>query len=135
MICHLKDPFFQQPIKDICQRVKEVNKQRTLSTPRILMHTDAAQAIGKIRVNCQELGVDYITIVGHKVSNKRCCYIIYLLDKPIRDYYSVDDAFQFYGPRIGALFVNDPGTKNPVYPLLFGGGQERNFRPGYNFYV
>lgn len=90
------------PIKDICQRVKEVNKQRSLSTPRILLHTDAAQAIGKMRVNCQELGVDYITIVGHK----------------------------FYGPRIGALFVNDPGTKTPVYPLLFGGGQERNFRPG-----
>ncbi|XP_056606213.1 selenocysteine lyase isoform X2 [Triplophysa dalaica] len=90
------------PIKDICQRVKEINKQRAVSTPTIFLHTDAAQAIGKIRVNAQDLGVDYITIVGHK----------------------------FYGPRIGALFVNDPGTKTPVYPLLFGGGQERNFRPG-----
>ncbi|XP_026119762.1 selenocysteine lyase [Carassius auratus] len=90
------------PIKDICQRVREVNKQRAASAPRILLHTDAAQAIGKIRVDAHELGVDYITIVGHK----------------------------FYGPRIGALFVNDPGTKTPVYPLFFGGGQERNFRPG-----
>ncbi|XP_048055643.1 selenocysteine lyase [Megalobrama amblycephala] len=90
------------PIKDICQRVKDVNKQRAASAPRILLHTDAAQAIGKIRVDAHELGVDYITIVGHK----------------------------FYGPRIGALFVNDPGTTTPVYPLLFGGGQERNFRPG-----
>ncbi|KAA0713119.1 Selenocysteine lyase [Triplophysa tibetana] len=90
------------PIKDICLRVKEINKQRSLSTPSILLHTDAAQAIGKIRVNAQDLGVDYITIVGHK----------------------------FYGPRIGALFVNDPGTQTPVYPMLFGGAQERNFRPG-----
>lgn len=90
------------PIKDICQRVKDVNKQRATSAPRILLHTDAAQAIGKIRVDAHELGVDYITIVGHK----------------------------FYGPRIGALFVNDPETTTPVYPLLFGGGQERNFRPG-----
>ncbi|KAI2663534.1 Selenocysteine lyase [Labeo rohita] len=90
------------PIKDICQRVREVNKQRSASAPRILLHTDAAQAIGKIRVDARELGVDYITIVGHK----------------------------FYGPRIGALFANDPGTTTPVYPLFFGGGQERNFRPG-----
>ncbi|XP_067315703.1 selenocysteine lyase [Pseudorasbora parva] len=90
------------PIKDICQMVKDVNKQRAASAPRILLHTDAAQAIGKIRVDAHDLGVDYITIVGHK----------------------------FYGPRIGALFVNDPGTTTPVYPLFFGGGQERNFRPG-----
>ncbi|XP_065097134.1 selenocysteine lyase isoform X2 [Paramisgurnus dabryanus] len=56
------------PIKDICQRVKEVNKQRSLSAPRILLHSDAAQAIGKIRVNAHELGVDYLTIVGHKAA-------------------------------------------------------------------
>jgi cysteine sulfinate desulfinase/cysteine desulfurase-like protein len=31
------------------------------------MHTDAAQAIGKIQVDVEELGVDYLTIVGHKV--------------------------------------------------------------------
>lgn len=31
------------------------------------MHTDAAQMIGKGRVDVQELGVDYLTIVGHKV--------------------------------------------------------------------
>lgn len=58
---------FQQPIKDICQRVREVNKQRAASAPKILLHTDAAQAIGKIRVDAHELGVNYITIVGQKV--------------------------------------------------------------------
>ena len=41
--------------------------------PKILVHSDAAQAIGKIPVDVQSLGLDYLTIVGHK----------------------------FYGPRIG----------------------------------
>jgi selenocysteine lyase len=34
---------------------------------KILLHTDAAQAIGKITVDVKELGVDYLTVVGHKV--------------------------------------------------------------------
>ncbi|XP_071373720.1 selenocysteine lyase [Centroberyx affinis] len=88
------------PVQEICQRIKSLNKQD--QQPRILLHTDAAQALGKIRVDACDLGVDYLTIVGHK----------------------------FYAPRIGALYVNGPGTKTPLYPMLFGGGQERNFRPG-----
>ncbi|MBN3295578.1 SCLY lyase, partial [Amia calva] len=88
------------PVKEICCRVRELNQQRP--APRILMHSDAAQAIGKLRVDCQELGVDYLTIVGHK----------------------------FYAPRIGALYVRGPGTTSPIFPMFFGGGQERNFRPG-----
>jgi len=35
--------------------------------PPVLLHTDAAQAIGKIPVNVDMLGVDYMTLVGHKV--------------------------------------------------------------------
>jgi selenocysteine lyase len=35
---------------------------------KILLHSDAAQAIGKITVDAKELGVDYLTIVGHKVT-------------------------------------------------------------------
>uniref|UniRef100_A0AAQ4R2J0 Selenocysteine lyase n=1 Tax=Gasterosteus aculeatus aculeatus TaxID=481459 RepID=A0AAQ4R2J0_GASAC len=88
------------PVQEICQRVKSLNKRP--ERLRILLHTDAAQALGKIRVDACELGVDYLTIVGHK----------------------------FYAPRIGALFVNGPGRRTPLYPMLFGGGQERNFRPG-----
>ncbi|KAL2090419.1 hypothetical protein ACEWY4_015107 [Coilia grayii] len=88
------------PIKEICQRVRAVNKQRP--QPRILLHSDAAQAIGKIRVDARDMGVDYLTVVGHK----------------------------FYGPRAGALYVNGPGVASPLHPMLFGGGQERNFRPG-----
>lgn len=47
--------------------------------------------------------MDYLTIVGHK----------------------------FYGPRIGALYVKDLTTGGtPYHPLLYGGGQERGYRPG-----
>ena len=49
-----------QPIDEIFQRVK--NKW-----PHILLHTDAAQALGKIPVNVNKLHADYLTIVGHKV--------------------------------------------------------------------
>ncbi|CAG5861805.1 unnamed protein product [Menidia menidia] len=88
------------PVQEICQRIKSLNKQR--ERLKILTHTDAAQALGKIPVDVQELGVDYLTIVGHK----------------------------FYAPRVGALYANGPGKRTPIYPLLFGGGQERDFRAG-----
>lgn len=65
----------------------------------VYVHTDAAQAIGKIDVDVQELDVDYLTIVGHK----------------------------FYGPRIGALYFR---KSCPLFPMLYGGGQENSYRPG-----
>ncbi|XP_053164426.1 selenocysteine lyase isoform X2 [Hemicordylus capensis] len=91
------------PISELSQQIQALNRKRMASgLPRILVHTDAAQMIGKGRVDVQELGVDYLTIVGHK----------------------------FYAPRIGALYVRGPGITTPLHPMLFGGGQERNFRPG-----
>lgn len=66
----------------------------------IFVHTDAAQALGKIPVDVQDLGVDLLTIAGHKM----------------------------YAPKgIGVLYVRK-GT--PLVPLLFGGGQERGLRSG-----
>ncbi|XP_032554138.1 selenocysteine lyase isoform X1 [Chiroxiphia lanceolata] len=91
------------PVAELSQRIRALNQRRAgQGLPRVLLHTDAAQMIGKGRVDVQELGVDYLTIVGHK----------------------------FYGPRIGALYVRGPGSTAPLHPLLFGGGQERSFRPG-----
>uniref|UniRef100_A0A8C6S014 Selenocysteine lyase n=1 Tax=Nannospalax galili TaxID=1026970 RepID=A0A8C6S014_NANGA len=91
------------PVPEISQRIKALNQRRAASgLPRVFMHTDAAQALGKRRVDVEDLGVDFLTIVGHK----------------------------FYGPRIGALYVRGVGKLTPLYPMLFGGGQERNFRPG-----
>jgi len=59
-----------------------------------LMHTDAAQAFGKIPVDVDAFGVDLLSISGHKI----------------------------YGPQgIGALYVR-AGTR--LAPLLHGGGQE-----------
>jgi cysteine desulfurase len=67
------------------------------------VHTDAVQAVGKVPVNVEDLGVDYLTMSAHKI----------------------------YGPKgIGALFVK-PGA--PLFPLIHGGHQEDGLRAGtYN---
>ena len=66
----------------------------------ILVHTDAAQSAGKIEVDVRALGVDMLTLAGHK----------------------------FYAPKgVGALYVR-AGT--PVGNILFGADQERGLRPG-----
>lgn len=64
--------MFLQPIEDISKTIRSQNKSRlTQKLPRILIHTDAAQAIGKIKVEVDELGVDYLTVVGHKFCGPR----------------------------------------------------------------
>lgn len=66
----------------------------------VLLHTDAAQTVGKIRVKVDELNVDLLTIAGHKL----------------------------YAPKgIGALFVRQQVDLEPV---LHGAGHERGLRPG-----
>jgi cysteine desulfurase len=65
-----------------------------------LIHVDAAQAVGKIAVNVDELGCDLLTLAGHK----------------------------FYAPKgVGALYVR-AGT--PLAPIQYGAGHERGLRPG-----
>ena len=66
----------------------------------IITHTDAAQAIGKIHVNVDTLGVDLLSIAGHKC----------------------------YAPKgIGALYVR---TGTLLQPVLLGAEQEAGLRPG-----
>lgn len=69
-----------------------------------LFMTDATQAYGKIRLDVDELGVDILTISGHKI----------------------------YGPKgVGALYVR--ARKKflcPIEPMMYGGGQEYGFRSG-----
>ncbi len=66
----------------------------------VLLHTDAAQSVGKIRTKVDELGVDMLTIAGHKV----------------------------YSPKgIGALYVRRGVALEPV---LHGAGHESGLRAG-----
>ena len=65
-----------------------------------VVHTDAAQAVGKMRTRVDELGVDLLSVAGHKL----------------------------YAPKgVGALYVRR-GTS--LAPLVRGAGHERGLRPG-----
>lgn len=65
-----------------------------------LFHTDTAQAVGKIPVRFGDLGVDFMSVSGHKL----------------------------YGPKgIGCVLVKQGAS---ISPLLHGGGQERGVRAG-----
>lgn len=80
-----------QPI----ERIAEVCKAKD-----ILLHCDSAQAIGKVDCNVDRLGVDLLSLSGHK----------------------------FYAPKgVGALYLRQ-GV--PIEPILFGEGAEAGLRPG-----
>lgn len=65
-----------------------------------LFHTDAVQAVGKLPVSVQELGVDYLSLSAHKI----------------------------YGPKgVGALYHK---KHSPLEPLIRGGHQEGGLRAG-----
>ncbi|CAI4226564.1 unnamed protein product [Auanema sp. JU1783] len=88
-----------QPIRGISDILK---KNEAKLGGACFFHTDASQAIGKMKVDLVELGADALTVVGHK----------------------------FYGPRNGALIVREPWKSLYLKPLLFGGNQEFGFRSG-----
>ena len=81
-----------------CQPIDEIGK--LCHERNIIFHTDAAQAIGKIPVNIEN--VDLMSISGHKI----------------------------YGPKgIGALYIKKKSHLR-LSPLFFGGKQERGMRSG-----
>jgi cysteine desulfurase len=80
-----------QPIAEIARITREAG---------VLLHADGVQALGKVPLDVNALGVDLYTISGHKI----------------------------YAPKgVGALFVRK-GVK--LAPVLFGGHHERDRRPG-----
>lgn len=69
---------------------------------QILLHSDAAQSVGKIAVDVNQLGVDLLSLSAHK----------------------------FYGPKgVGALYVRRAGNVK-IAAQIHGGGHERGMRSG-----
>ncbi len=86
-----------QPVARVAEIVRDFSEK---VGRRILVHTDAVQAFGKIPLNLSELGVDAASLSAHKLR----------------------------GPRgTGALYLREGAS---VVPLYRGGGQESGLRPG-----
>jgi cysteine desulfurase len=80
-----------QPIEELAEVAKSYN---------ILFHTDASQSVGKVAIDVSKLGVDFLTIAGHKL----------------------------YAPKgIGALYIRK-GIE--IEPLIHGAGHEQGRRAG-----
>ncbi len=82
-----------QPVAEAARIAKSKN-------PNVVVHTDAVQAAGAIDITPSKLGVDLLSIVGHKL----------------------------YGPKgVGLLYVKN---RTPWQPMLIGGSQEKERRAG-----
>jgi cysteine desulfurase len=83
-----------QPIKAIGKFCKEKG---------VLFHTDAVQAVGKLPIDVEDMGIDLLSMTAHKV----------------------------YGPKgIGVLYVRKKDPRVRLEPLIDGGGHERGMRSG-----
>ncbi|MGN0495463.1 MAG: cysteine desulfurase family protein [Lachnospiraceae bacterium] len=86
-----------EPISEIASVIKEFNEK---NGKNVIYHVDAIQAFGKQVLYPKRMGIDAMSISGHKI----------------------------HGPKgSGALFVN---SKVKIKPLIYGGGQEKGMRSG-----
>lgn len=82
-----------QPIAEAVQIVKNYNKN-------IVFHSDAVQGFGKYHIFPKKIGVDLLSVSGHKI----------------------------HGPKgVGVLYINE---KVKIRPVIFGGEQQKNIRSG-----
>ncbi|HJT84121.1 MAG TPA: cysteine desulfurase family protein [Nitrososphaeraceae archaeon] len=82
-----------QPIRELCKIVHNFDE-------KIIFHSDAVQAAGKLSINVKELDIDALSLSSHKIN----------------------------GPKgIGALYIRN---QVKFEPILHGGGQEMNLRSG-----
>ncbi len=82
-----------QPIEEAVRMVKNYNRN-------IIFHVDAVQGFGKYRIFPKRMGIDLLSISGHKI----------------------------HGPKgTGVLYINE---KVKIKPIVFGGEQQRNVRSG-----
>ena len=83
----------EEPVEEAAKIIKEKN-------PNILFHVDAIQAYGKYRIHPKKLGIDLLSVSGHKI----------------------------HGPKgSGFLYVNE---KTKIRPIILGGGQQKGMRSG-----
>ena len=82
-----------EPVEEIGRFLKEKH-------PNILFHVDAIQAYGKYRIFPKRLGIDMLSVSGHKI----------------------------HGPKgVGFLYINE---RVKIRPLILGGGQQKGMRSG-----
>lgn len=80
--------------------IEEAAKLIHAKNPRTLLHVDAIQSFGKLRIYPKRMGIDLLSVSGHKI----------------------------HGPKgIGFLYVKD---KTKIKPIIYGGGQQKNMRSG-----
>lgn len=82
-----------EPIEEAAKVIHEKN-------PKTLIHVDAIQSFGKLRIYPKRMGIDLLSVSGHKI----------------------------HGPKgVGFLYVKD---KTKIKPIIHGGGQQKNMRSG-----
>lgn len=82
-----------EPIEEIAKIIKQKN-------PNTLFHVDAIQAYGKFKIVPKKMGIDLLSVSGHKI----------------------------HGPKgIGFLYIRE-GVK--IKPIIYGGGQQKGMRSG-----
>ena len=93
MMCVNNEIGTIEPITDAASIVKECN-------PNTLFHVDAIQGFGKVVLHPKRIGIDMLSVSGHKIHGHK---------------------------GMGNLYV-DEHVK--IHPILFGGGQQRDLRSG-----
>lgn len=82
-----------EPVEEIARIVKEKN-------PGAYFHVDAIQGFGKLKIYPKRMGIDMLSVSGHKIN----------------------------GPKgVGFLYIND---KVKIRPIILGGGQQKGLRSG-----
>lgn len=82
-----------EPIEEAVKLIHESN-------PGTLIHVDAIQSFGKLRIYPKRMGIDLLSVSGHKI----------------------------HGPKgVGFLYVKD---RTKIKPIIHGGGQQKNMRSG-----